>query len=366
MDAVSLTTDRMVLRPFAPGDEPDVVAACSDPVTARWTTVPSPYTGAHARTWVREVGPAGWADGSTAGFAAVDAATGRLQASVSLMDVADGSAELGYWAAPWARRRGSTAEAVRAVCRWGFDVLGLERVLWQAEVGNWGSRAVAESCGVTVEGTLRAGLPARGGGRADAWAGSLLATDDVRDRRAFGGRWTDLPGEGLLLRRWRHDDVDDLDAVVAGLADPESARWLDVPVPYGPEAARAFLAETPRLWADGVAARLAVEVDGRAAGLVVLLPSSHDPACAEVGWWTVPSARGRGVATRAVRTLLPWAARLGHVRLTAGVAPGNATSLRVAERAGFAPEGVARLGRRGLRCGARADLQVMARVAAVR
>ena len=343
MEPVSLTAGRLHLRPFEPWDADEVFAACQDAEVQRWTTVPSPYTREDARAYVEVVGPQGWADGTTASFAVLDATTARLLASTALMGVADGSAELGYWTAPEARGRGVTAEAVGAVCRWGFGALGLERVLWRAEVGNWGSRAVAESCGFTVEGTLRAGMPRRGGGRVDAWTGSLLATDEVRDRRAFGGRWTDLEGEGLRLRRFTDDDLED---VVVALSDPESARFLPVPSPYTDADAREFLDGAQRRWVEGQSAVLAVELEGRLAGLLVTMPSVLDAGLAELGWWTSPWARGQGVVARAVRVALPWLRTLGLQRLEAGVDVDNTASQRAAERAGFVREGVRTAGLR--------------------
>lgn len=355
MDPVSLTAGRLHLRPFEPGDAPEVLEACSDREVSRWTTVPWPYTAEHARAYVEEVSPAGWADGTAASFAVLDATTARLLASVGLR-LHGPSATLGYWTAREARRQGVTAEAVGVVCRWGFGALGLRRIGWEAHVGNWGSRAVAESCGFTVEGTLRLGLP-QDGGLVDSWTGSLLATDEVRDRRAFG-RWRELSGQGLVLRRWRPDD---LDALVTGLSDPETARWTPVPVPYGREQGRQWLERTePQQWAEGVAASLAVEQDGAVVGLVVLIPSTRDPGAAEIGWWTLPSARGCGVAGRAVRLLAPWAAGLGRVRLEALVDPGNLASQRVAERAGMVAEGLRRGGLRPLRGGPRGDALVYA------
>jgi RimJ/RimL family protein N-acetyltransferase len=64
---------------------------------------------------------------------------------------------------------------------------------------------------------------------------------------------------------------------------------------------------------------------------------------AAVGCWLAPHARGRGIATRAVRLLARWAFDdLGIARLQITCGPDNLASQRVAERAGFTREGVLR------------------------
>jgi RimJ/RimL family protein N-acetyltransferase len=62
----------------------------------------------------------------------------------------------------------------------------------------------------------------------------------------------------------------------------------------------------------------------------------------EVGYWLLTDARGRGVATRAVITLVDWAFANGFFRVEAVVRLGNTASERVLERAGFTREGVKR------------------------
>ena len=78
--------------------------------------------------------------------------------------------------APWARGLGYASAAVRTVCAWGFDALGLERIVWKAYLGNDASKRVAEKAGFTVEGVGRAVCVQRGQ-RLDAWVGSLLSAD---------------------------------------------------------------------------------------------------------------------------------------------------------------------------------------------
>jgi RimJ/RimL family protein N-acetyltransferase len=67
-----------------------------------------------------------------------------------------------------------------------------------------------------------------------------------------------------------------------------------------------------------------------------------DGSC-EVGYWVARPARGRGVATRAVRLLSAWGLReLGLDRIELLVIEGNDASCRVAEAAGYRREGLLR------------------------
>jgi len=176
IEPTEITTGHLVLRPWRPADAHAVFAACQDPELQRWTRVPVPYRHEDAVHYVGQLSPQAWAAGTAAHFAVLDAVTGDLQGSVSLMDLAEGGAEVGYWTAVEARGRGRTTEAVRAVCAWGVGALGLQRITWLAHVGNTASRRVAEKAGFVVEGTLRQYLPHRGE-RRDAWVGGLLPGD---------------------------------------------------------------------------------------------------------------------------------------------------------------------------------------------
>ena len=55
MDGVEITAGRLHLRPWQPGDAPEVYAACQDPEIARWVTaIPCPYLESDAREFVEQ------------------------------------------------------------------------------------------------------------------------------------------------------------------------------------------------------------------------------------------------------------------------------------------------------------------------
>ncbi|MET7438738.1 GNAT family N-acetyltransferase [Streptomyces sp. NPDC004082] len=175
MEPVTLTTERLRLRPVGPQDAETVYAAVQDADIQRWTTIPSPYLREHAEGFLAQMVPDGWADGSMFTFG-VFLPSGQLAGMLSLTMRSLGVAEVGYWTAKEHRGNGYITEAVLAASRWAFTERAIDRVEWRAEVGNAASRAVAERAGFTVEGTLRSALNNKGV-RRDCWVASLLPSD---------------------------------------------------------------------------------------------------------------------------------------------------------------------------------------------
>jgi RimJ/RimL family protein N-acetyltransferase len=136
----------------------------------------------------------------------------------------------------------------------------------------------------------------------------------------------------VALRAWRQEDVP---ALVRACADPLTARYTSVPVPYTPEDAAKFVAAGRSPTALPLAAASPGDADA-VLGAVGLHAVSQLRRRAEIGYWTAPWARGRGVATEALSLLSAWA--LGHLglrRLDLYAEPENEASHGVAVRAGF-------------------------------
>lgn len=173
-----LTAPGLRLSPPTLDDVGAVVRACRDPEVSAWTTVPAPYGPEHAVGFVEHWVEPGWATGRTLTWALRPDGDPELAGLVGLDRIADGGAEVGYWTAPWARRRGLMTRAVGLVLDAAFDPAGLDlvRVVWSAYVGNWPSRRVAWRAGFRLEGTERLGGVQRAV-RRDHWRASLLATD---------------------------------------------------------------------------------------------------------------------------------------------------------------------------------------------
>jgi len=147
--------------------------------------------------------------------------------------------------------------------------------------------------------------------------------------------------DGVVLLRLLVDA--DIPPMVEACRDPEMQRWTMVPDPYREEDARHWLTESADGWESGEAASFAIADADDGAYLGGVSVRSAPWPVGEVGYGVAPWARGRGVATRALRLLSVWALdELGLQRISLLAEPENVPSQRVAEKAGFRREGVLR------------------------
>jgi len=137
----------------------------------------------------------------------------------------------------------------------------------------------------------------------------------------------------------------DIDAVASACRDADIRRFTRMPPDYDRDDAVAFVVGAAERRAAGISVELVAtdRPDGTLCGVVGLVVDRHDRARAEIGYWTHPAHRGRGVAAAALRLLSMWALGPGgFVRLDLIVSVENGASLAVVQRSAFVREGTAR------------------------
>jgi RimJ/RimL family protein N-acetyltransferase len=148
-----------------------------------------------------------------------------------------------------------------------------------------------------------------------------------------------LADERVRLRPWT---VADLPAVEEAVLDPAIVRFNGLPQPFD---AGAWFERMPAERTEGKALRMLIAdpADDRLLGAIALHKLRLDEGIGELGYWVAREARearGRGVATSAVRLLTGWAQerlRIRHIEAIPHAA--NVASRRLLERCGFVLEG---------------------------
>jgi RimJ/RimL family protein N-acetyltransferase len=347
MEVVAVA-DAMVLRHYRTEDAEDLATGCNDPLVRRFVpAMPSPYTRHDALAWIGESSPPGVA-GNFA-FAFADPHTDRLLGGGGFRRAAELTAEVGYWVAPWARRRGVATAAARLLTAHAFGQ-GVERVSLRTEWENTASQRAALAAGFTREGVQRLGGASRDGTRHDLIVWVRLHTDPAGPTQRV---LPDLPGyptsgrgelsDGVVtLRPLGPDDVEE-SYELRSLPDIIAT---SVP-PQAPDRDRIERSCTRAEagWLAGERADFTIRDTATSAyaGEIGLYYWEPGTGQAMIGYSMMPEWRGKGYATRAARLVTAWAFDVvGVPRVIAGTAPENLGSQRVLERAGFVREGYQR------------------------
>ncbi|MFI6082129.1 GNAT family N-acetyltransferase [Streptomyces sp. NPDC051217] len=196
---VSISTERLVLRPFEDADIPAHIEMMNDEPVIAWTSAPYPYTTRDAEEWVRGIAPAERTEGRGLVLAVTEFLTQRLVGLARLQHTnwRTRTTEISYITAPWARGEGYATEAVLAVAQWLFRDQTFERIELRTAADNTAAQQVAQKAGCISEGVLRNAWIARtqteSGGwidiRTDLIVWSLLPEDleGVADQMADAG-----------------------------------------------------------------------------------------------------------------------------------------------------------------------------------
>jgi RimJ/RimL family protein N-acetyltransferase len=194
---ISLSTERLVLRPYDEDDIPALVEMMNDDLVTAWTSVPHPYTEQDARAFVAEAAPGERAGGRGLVLAVTEHLTQRLVGTVALSrtDWRLRSTEVGCLTASWARGEGYACESVLTLCRWLFRERGFARAELRTAADNSAAQQVAQKIGCVSEGVLR--------------SAGIVRTRPDGDTTA---PWTSVRTD-LLVWSLLPEDLDDLDGL---------------------------------------------------------------------------------------------------------------------------------------------------------
>ncbi|WP_055566084.1 GNAT family N-acetyltransferase [Streptomyces atriruber] len=205
---ISISTERLVLRPLEEADVPAYAEMMNDELVTAWTSVPQPYTEADAHDWIDRLAPAERSEGRGIVLAVTEFLTQRLVGIIQLRgtDWRVRSTELNYVVAPWARGEGYASEAALATAQWLFHDQQFERIELRTAADNTAAQQVAQKIGCISEGVLRGAWIARTRNGGDPFGGWLeLRTDLIV--------WSLLP--------------EDLEGVSESLADSGFSAYSD-------------------------------------------------------------------------------------------------------------------------------------------
>ncbi|MDJ0959834.1 MAG: GNAT family N-acetyltransferase [Acidimicrobiia bacterium] len=139
----------------------------------------------------------------------------------------------------------------------------------------------------------------------------------------------------IALRPWALDDAADL---TREIQDADVVRWLNITLPYTTDDARLFIAAADERWQERGGAHFAITspATGAFLGYLGALDAERRMSVVEIVYWVAAPARGNGVATAALKLVLPWIQEeIAPERIELGMVAGNDASARVAERNGF-------------------------------
>jgi RimJ/RimL family protein N-acetyltransferase len=152
-----IETARLLLRAWQPGDLAEFTRLLTDPVVTRYIVVSTPFSPQDvaelsARTLEQ------WKRNGFGPWAAIEKATGRWVGRIGLDELADwpgpDKVEVGWELHREFWGRGLATEGGLAGVRYGFEAVGLERIISVTMATNARSRRVMEKCGLRFQGEL--------------------------------------------------------------------------------------------------------------------------------------------------------------------------------------------------------------------
>ena len=151
----AIETARLLLRPWREDDLEGLAALYGDPRVARFLSVDGEPWPRESSVEAFEHFQGQWRKAGFGPWAAVDKATGRWLGQIGLDELprwpGPDKIEVGWDLDPSVWGRGLATEGARAAVGYGFEVVGLERIISTARADNAASRRVMEKCALAFQ-----------------------------------------------------------------------------------------------------------------------------------------------------------------------------------------------------------------------
>ena len=332
----TLTTSRLLLRPWTMDDLESFYRACADPAigpAAGW----KPHESLEESREILGKWIAG-GEGTETFYAMEEKGTGALVGAIGLhQDTArrkDPACKMvGYWVGRDFWGRGYATEAVNGLMDYAFQRMKIKLLTVDHYTDNPGSRRVIEKCGFRYEGTLRRSLPGYDGSYRDACFYAMSAAEYRLLRAKEAGLSLALPetvGKEAFLafhKEWGGDGPH-FNPAAMELKGRSYEQWLRDTATMRSHAPEGLVESTAWFFVDRA---------GRILGAIDLRHRLNDHLMrfgGHIGYGIRPSCRGKGLAPYMLALCLEKAKEMGIGRALVTCDDGNLASAGTIEACG--------------------------------
>jgi [ribosomal protein S5]-alanine N-acetyltransferase len=165
VEKMRLESERLILRVPRENEAESLVASINNPNVVRYLSkVPFPYGIKDAKGFIKKSREkARKKKKEDFAFSIQLKSEKGIVGGIGLHEYEEypGIAEIGYWIAEEHWKKGLMSEAVEKILQYGFQEVGLRRIVLKAAEVNGGSNAIAKKFGFSLEGKLRQGMKSR-------------------------------------------------------------------------------------------------------------------------------------------------------------------------------------------------------------
>jgi RimJ/RimL family protein N-acetyltransferase len=148
MNQPDIETERLILKPFVLADGPQVKKLAGNWDVSKTTlNIPFPYEDGMAEQWI-STHSENWLKRKSAAFAIKHKKSHELIGDVSLVEIHENQAELGYWIGKPYWRMGYCTEAAKALVQYSMSEMGIVKIVAEHLRSNPASGRVMENIGM--------------------------------------------------------------------------------------------------------------------------------------------------------------------------------------------------------------------------